>query len=48
MWIQDSSDGWGVTNPWGGGEILLFYKGFAENCMKMKEIGLEGRTSLDP
>ena len=36
------------ANPWGGGENLSFVKIFAENCMKMKEIGQRGGTSLEP
>ena len=33
----------GFPNLWVQGENLLFSKIFAENCMKMKEIGLRGR-----
>ena len=31
------------ANPWDWGDNLLFGKIFAENCMKMKEIGSGGR-----
>ena len=35
------------ANPWFWSKILLFGKGFAENCMKMKEIGLRTHPSPD-
>ena len=39
----------GRGNPWFWSENLLFGKAFAENCMKMKEIGPKGGgTPLDP
>ena len=38
----------GDVNPWVWGKNLLFGKIFAENCMKMKEIGPEGPVSLAP
>ena len=37
-----------ADQPWRGGKNLLFDKIFAKNCIKLKEIGQRGGTSLVP